>query len=152
MAQNRCGSELRLLKRHGSVWRGLCISPIRRTEMTEDDARRKLVEIDHRYRVLIHSSQELGGETRRKYFTCQQEFSNVRREYPLLSAELEEKYRQACARRLRVKNRRRNRNGQPVENRSMVPTTSDLLNFAYRESLDLFGQPKDVRCCRTTDR
>jgi hypothetical protein len=107
--------------------------------MTEDDARQRLVELDHRYRMLLHSTGELNGAIRKKYFACQQEFINVRRKHPLLSAKLEEKFRQACAGELETNGRWPKRDEWAVEHSGIVPTASDLMNFAYAEGFDLFG-------------
>jgi len=74
------------------------------TYMTETEARRKLVQFDHRFRLLLDSSDQLRGrdqqlivEIKRKLFVCNRELDDIYREHPQLLANLEWKHRQASA-------------------------------------------------------
>ena len=91
---------------------------------------------------LICRLHELVHEIRRKYTACEQELEDLRREYPQLLAKLEEKYRLACAGRLETKSRWPKRDARAIKYWGNVPTLSDLIDFAYEEDLDLFGEPK----------
>jgi hypothetical protein len=112
--------------------------------MTETEARQKLVELDHRFRLLVDSTDRLIGhdhqpivEIRRKLFVKNRNLDDIYREHPQLLANLERKYREASATgKLKTSPKR------DALHFGFPPNTSDLMSFAYQENLDLFGEVK----------
>jgi hypothetical protein len=112
--------------------------------MTENEARQKAVELDHRYRLLLRSTDQLDGrdnqilaDIKRKFAACEQEFDYLLHEHPQLFQHLEAKYKLANAGKLETKSL------WPKKDAPRVPAAADLINFAYEEDLDLFGAPKE---------
>ena len=99
-----------------------------RTGYGMDRPRQQLLELDRRYRLILHSTDhihpeildDVQSEVKGRYFAILEEIAEHRRRYPELFAAIEWKYRQAFA-------------GQPVE-------AEDLVAFGYEENLLLTGE------------
>ena len=119
--------------------------------MTENEARQKASELNASYHLLLHSTDQLDtadeqvmAEIKRKFLECEQEFDELRREHPQLFVNLEQKYRQACAGKLKTKSQWPKRVELAIEDLGIVPASSNLLHFAYEEDLDVYGNPKQL--------
>jgi hypothetical protein len=100
--------------------------------MTDDEARQKLLELDHRYRLILSSTpiddlvcdpatQERMAEARRKFFQTERAIGQLRAAHPKLFRQLTAQFRQA----------------HPIAK----ATTNNLIDFAYRKHLRLTGEP-----------
>ena len=112
--------------------------------MTEKQARQKTVELESRYRLLLHSTDQVGGAdatlvagNQSRFTACEEIFAGLLKAHPYLFEHLKKKYKLACGGNLKTKS------SWPKKG-EYGEAASDLLNFAYEEDLDLFGTPTQV--------